>query len=69
MYFSSAEYKGLDLHSIKTEIKTIKGTNNGYDMKNTFFIEYVLSGVNYNETIVNLIDIENGVITKIERLN
>lgn len=68
-YFSTANYQGLDMHSVKYEVIKIIGTNNDINNKNYFLIEYNLKGVNYNQNIINLIEIENGVISNIERLN
>lgn len=68
-YFPTPNYKGLDLHSVKTDIIRIVGTNNDFDKENYFLIEYNLKGVNYDQNIINLIKIEQGVISKIDRIN
>jgi hypothetical protein len=51
-----------------TKLIRIIGTNNGPYEKNTFLVEYNLKAVNYDQDITNLIDIENGVITKVTRI-
>lgn len=66
--FPSVNYTGLPLHNMETTIKQCMGTNNEYNEKNTFLIEYNLKGINYNQDITNLIDIEDGVITRVIRI-
>lgn len=66
--FPSVNYTGLPLHNMDTKIIKCIGTNNGYSKKNTFLIEYNLTGINYNQNITNLIDIEDGVITRVVRI-
>jgi hypothetical protein len=67
--FPTVEYSGIDLHYMETEVIRVMGTNNGINQKNTFLLEYRLTGVNYDKVICNLIDIENGQITKVTKIN
>ena len=67
--FPTAEYSGIDLHYMETEVIRVMGTNNGSNQKNTFLLEYRLTGVNYDKVICNLIDIENGQIIKVTKIN
>ena len=67
--FSSVNYEGLLLHEMNTELIRVMGTNNGSNQKNTFLLEYRLTGVNYDKVICNLIDIENGQIIKVTKIN
>lgn len=67
-YFSSVNYNGLELHNMDVKINRIIGTNNGIDNKNIFIVDYNLKGVNYNKNITNIFEIENGVITSVERI-
>lgn len=66
--FPTVNYTGLPLHNMETKLIRIMGTNNGENKINTFLIEYNLKAINYNQNITNLIDIENGVITKVTRI-
>lgn len=67
-YFPTVNYSGLPWHTMKTKVIRIIGTNNGYNEKNTFLLEYNLTGINYDQDITNLIDIEDGVITRVIRV-
>ena len=66
--FPTVNYSGLPLHTMETKVIRIIGTNNGYNEKNTFLLEYNLTGINYDQDITNLIDIEDGVITRVIRV-
>lgn len=66
--FPTVNYSGLSLHSMQTEVIRIIGTNNGENEKNTFLLEYNLTGINYNQDITNLVDVEDGVITRVIRI-
>ena len=66
--FPTVNYSGLPLHTMETKVIRIIGTNNGYNEKNTFLLEYNLMGINYDQDITNLIDIEDGVITRVIRV-
>lgn len=66
--FSSVNYKGLNYHKREVQDLNIVGTNLGENSKNTFMLEYRLTGVNYDQQITNLVYIENGVITKVIRI-
>lgn len=65
--FPTVNYSGIPLHTMKTEVIKIIGTNNEKGV-NTFLVEYNLKAINYDQNITNLIDIENGVITKVTRI-
>lgn len=65
--FPTVNYTGIPLHTMKTEVIKIIGTNNVKGI-NTFLVEYNLKAINYDQNITNLIDIENGVITKVTRI-
>lgn len=67
-YFPTANYSGLNLYSIDSEVIKCIGTDNGVNAKNTFLLEYNLKTINYDQNITNLIDIENGVITRVIRI-
>lgn len=67
-YFPTANYEGLALHKLTVTIKNITGTNFALDKVNTFMVEYNLKGVNYNQDITNLIDMQNGQIIKVIRI-
>lgn len=67
-YFPTANYEGLAFHKLTVTIKNIKGTNFALDKINTFMVEYNLQGVNYNQDITNLIDMQNGQILKVIRI-
>lgn len=66
--FPTVNYSGLSLHSMQTEVIRIIGTNNGENAKNTFLLKYNLTGINYNQDITNLVDVEDGVITRVVRI-
>lgn len=66
--FPTVNYSGLPLHTMETKVIRIIGTNNGYNEKNTFLLEYNLTGINYDQDITNLIDIEDGIITRVIRV-
>jgi hypothetical protein len=66
--FPTVNYEGLDLHDLNTELIRVIGTNNGYEKENTFLLEYRLTGVNYDQTITNLVTIQKGVITDVVRI-
>ena len=66
--FPTVNYEGIDLHRMDTKLIRIMCTNNGPREKNTFLVEYNLKAVNYDQDITNLIDIENGVITRVTRI-
>lgn len=65
--FPTVNYSGIPLHTMKTEVIKIIGTNNEKGV-NTFLVEYNLKAINYDQNITNLIDIENGVIMKVTRI-
>ena len=67
-YFPTVNYEGLALHKLNVTIKNITGTNYALDKVNTFMVEYNLKGVNYNQDIINLIDMKNGQILKVTRI-
>ncbi len=67
--FPTVNYSGLALHDLETEIIDVVGTNNSFEEKNTFYIEYRLKGVNYDQIITNLIDVEKGVIIGVKRID
>lgn len=66
--FPTVNYSELPWHTRETKVIRIIGTNNGYNEKNTFLLEYNLTGINYDQDITNLIDIEDGVITRVIRI-
>lgn len=65
--FPTVNYSGIPLHTMKTEVIKIIGTNNEKGV-NIFLVEYNLKAINYDQNITNLIDIENGVIMKVTRI-
>lgn len=66
--FSTVNYEGLDLHKMKTTLISVEGTNYPMNEVNTFMIKYNLKGVNYDQDITNLIDIQDGEIQRVVRI-
>lgn len=66
--FPTVNYSGPYYHSRETTLIKCIGTNNGFNSKNTFLLEYNLKTINYNQDITDLVEIEDGVITRVIKI-